>query len=342
MNDFLQKERFSLSLEQAIFEEPYRFEFFQLMRLLERIFRDKSPVGYNSLPENEVANFRSTLSLEFPASEVQEIKKFHDEILDRERTEVFVNFMGMLGLLGAMPMRYTELAAERARYGDTALWYFLDIFTHRAISLFYRAWVKYHFPVTYERGSDEFTEYVFCLIGLGTAGLRGRMFIDDESLLPYAGIINQKPHSAVALRNLIADYFEVSVNVIQFFGEWLELEEESLTRIGVQNNKIGINTIVGSRIWHNQSKFRLQIGPLTFKQYITFLPIGDAYKALKSIVKLFVGDEFDFDIQLKLRAKEVPSTILTTIAKRRPMLGWTSFLKTKPFTADADQLVLTG
>ena len=52
------------------------------------------------------------------------------------------------------------------------------------------------------------------------------------------------------------------------------------------------------------------------------------------------GDELDFDVQLKLRAKEVPSCILTTRAKRRPMLGWTSWLKTKPFKKDDDQLIV--
>jgi predicted component of type VI protein secretion system len=32
--------------------------------------------------------------------------------------------------------------------------------------------------------------------------------------------------------------------------------------------------------------------------------------------------------------------ILTTRAVRRPMLGWTTWLKTKPFKADDDQVVL--
>jgi predicted component of type VI protein secretion system len=45
-------------------------------------------------------------------------------------------------------------------------------------------------------------------------------------------------------------------------------------------------------------------------------------------------------VQLVLQAKQVPSTILTTRAKRRPMLGWTSYLKTKPFKHDDGQVVL--
>ncbi|GIU83139.1 MAG: type VI secretion system baseplate subunit TssG [Acidobacteria bacterium] len=325
------------ALIQKVLEEPYKFEFFQLVRLLEKALKERKPVGrYGVLPEEEIARFRSSLSFEFPASEVQEVRLNDDEI-----PEVTINFMGMLGLLGAMPIRYSELAAERARYGDTALWSFLDIFTHRAVSLFYRAWEKYKPAINYEHGNDNFTYYLFCLIGLGTDGLRpGRMGIDDEALLPYAGLIAQKPHSAVALKNIISDYFDVPVEVLQFQGEWIELGEENATKLGQSNNLLGVNAVIGTKIWDNQSKFRLRIGPIDFKKFQAFLPVGNAHKPLWEIIKFVVGIELDFDVQLKLKAKEVPSTILTTRAKRRPMLGWTSFLKSKPFTHDDEQLIL--
>ena len=63
---------------------------------------------------------------------------------------MFINFMGMVGIVGAMPIPYTELVVERARYGDTSLWSFLDIFTHRSGAyLFDRAdgedWIAQHF-----------------------------------------------------------------------------------------------------------------------------------------------------------------------------------------------------
>ncbi|MCS6873750.1 MAG: type VI secretion system baseplate subunit TssG [Pyrinomonadaceae bacterium] len=341
MNDILEKRKAQKNLYEKIMEEPYEFEFFQFIRLLKRIFSEQV-TSREKLSIDELVRFRSTLSLEFPASEIQEVKKRYDEVSGSEKLDVFVNFIGMLGVIGAMPMRYTELAAERARYGDTALWAFLDIFTHRAVSLFYRAWVKYRFPIGYEQGEDNFTDYLFCLVGLGMPSLRGKMHIEDESLLPYAGLITQRPHSAAALKNIISDYFDVNVEVLQFQGQWIELERENITFLGIANSHIGFNAIVGMRIWDNQSKFRLRIGPLGFKQYVAFLPVGSAHKPLKSIVRFFVGEEFDFDIQLVLKAREVPSTILTTRAKRRPMLGWTSFLKSKPFAQDDEQLIFRG
>ena len=327
-------------LNQILVDEPYRFEFFQAVRLLEKVRPERRAVGRNAMPHEEVVRFRSRVALDFPASEVHEINETVDAKTGDERLEMLVNFMGMVGVSGVLPQPYTDLVLDRVRHRDTAMWSFLDIFTHRAVSMFYRAWRKYRFPVGYERGNDEFTAYLYDLVGLGTKGLRGRMSLADESLLPYAGLIAQRPHSTNALENVLSDYFGTTVRVRQFFGQWLALDSADYTRLGNQNSILGESSIAGTRIWEQQSKFRVRLGPLDFKQFQEFLPNGSAYEPLRSIIRFMVGLEFDFDVQLLLRAQQVPSTILTTRALRKPMLGWTSFLKTKPFTADDEQVVL--
>ena len=327
-------------LNHELLDEPYRFEFFQAVRLLEKIYPEKLSVGRDALPHEEVVRFRSRPTLEFPASEVHEIKSSDDEFNDAKKLEIFVNFIGLVGAIGVLPTHYTELVAERARYRDTSLWAFLDIFTHRSISQFYRAWEKYRFPVQYERGNDDFTNYLFDFIGLGTKGLRNRLNLDDESLIPYAGLIIQKPHSASSLEQIISDYFGIPAKIEQFHGQWIDLDEESKTKVGLENSRLGYSTIIGTRVWDTQSMFRMKLGALSFIQFQAFLPNGTAHKSAVSIIKFMTGVEFDFDIQLKLKAKEVPSTILTTRAKRRPMLGWSSFLKTKPFKEDDEQVIM--
>ncbi len=327
-------------LNQELFDEPYRFEFFQAVRLLEKVFPERQPVGREASTTPEIVRFRSRIGLDFPASEIHELQETSDETVDEQHLEMFVNFMGMLGINGVMPTHYTEMAMERRRYRDMAMWSFMDIFTHRSVSMFYRAWEKYRFPVGYERGKDDFTEFLFDFIGLGTHGMRGRMSLADESLLPYSGIIAQKPHSAIALANILSDYFGIKAKIEQFFGQWLELDTESITTLGQANSSLGTSAIIGTRIWEQQSKFRVRLGAMTFKEFQDFLPNGAAHKSLKSIARFMVGLEFDFDVQLVLQAKQVPGTILTTRAKRRPMLGWTSFLKTKPFKKDDEQVIM--
>ncbi|MCW5960100.1 MAG: type VI secretion system baseplate subunit TssG [Pyrinomonadaceae bacterium] len=328
------------SLKNLLLDEPYRFEFFQAVRLLEKISSDKKPVGREALPDEEIVRFRSHVSFNFPASEIQ---KFQEDFVgesDEKKLEMFVNFMGMVGMSGVMPLPYTELVATRARYKDDAMWAFLDIFSHRMISMFFRAWEKYRFPIGYERGNDKFTSYLFDFAGLGTDGMRGRMSLEDESLLPYSGLIAQKPHSSNALANILSDYFGVSAKIIQFFGQWLDLDNNSITKLGSANSNLSRTAIIGTRIWDQQSKFRIRLGAMSFKQFQAFLPNGSAHEALKSIIRFMTGLEFDFDLRLVLKAKQVPSCILTTRAKRRPMLGWSSWLKTEPFKSDDDQVIL--
>lgn len=327
-------------LNQVLIDEPYRFEFFQAVRLLEKVYPEKRAVGRNAMPHEEVVRFRSRIGLDFPASEIHEIRETFDEQKQAEGHEMLVNFMGMAGVSGVLPQPYTDLMLDRIRHRDTAMWAFLDIFTHRSVSMFYRAWRKYRFPIGYERGNDDFTGYLFDLIGLGTKGLRGRMSLPDESLLPYAGLIAQKPHSCNAIENVLSDYFSSKVKARQFHGQWLDLEPQDYTKLGERNSRLGESAIVGTRVWEQQSKFRLKIGPLEFQKFQAFLPTGSAHGPLRSIVKLLVGHEFDYDVQLVLKKKQVPGSILTTRAQRRPMLGWTTFLKTKPFNADDEQVVL--
>ena len=326
-------------LNQKLVDEPYSFEFFQAVRLLERIYPDRKAVGGDALPNQEVVRFRSRIAFDFPPSEIHEIRTTIASNED-EYLEMIVNFMGMVGVSGVLPAHYTELTLERIRHRDTTLWAFLDMFTHRAVSMFYRAWRKYRFPVSYERGDDDFTGYIFDLAGLGSKGLRGRMAMDDESLLPFAGLIGQKPHSQNAIENIISEHFAVTAKLIQFFGQWLSLGAEDLTKLGRENSTLGNNAIIGARVWDQQSKFRVRIGPVDFTKFQAFLPNGTGHKALNSLVRFMAGDEFDFDVQLVLAAKSVPGTILTSRAVRRPMLGWTTWLKTKPFTEDDDQVVL--
>jgi type VI secretion system protein ImpH len=327
-------------LNQILADEPYKFQFFQAVRLFEKIFPEKRPVGRDAMPHEEIIRFRSRISLDFPASEIHEIRESTDEKTGNPKTEMLVNFMGMAGVSGVLPAHYTDLMLDRIRHRDTAMWSFLDIFTHRAVSMFYRAWCKYRFPIAYERGNDDFTAYLFDIGGLGTKGTRGRMSLPDESLLPYIGLIAQRPHSCNAIENILSDYFGIRASVKQFFGQWIALDSADYTRLGKKNSSLGESSIAGTQIWEQQSKFRVRLGPLSFKQFQAFLPNGSAYKPLRSILKFMVGLELDFDVQLLLQRKQVPGTVLTTRAQRKPMLGWTSFLKTKPFGADDEQVIL--
>jgi type VI secretion system protein ImpH len=281
--------------------------------------------------------FRTRVSLEFPASQIHELRE-----TDHGQTEMVVAFFGMTGPLGLLPHPYTELLLERTRRQDTALWAFLDLFNHRFISLFYRAWEKYRFPVAYERsGRDPFTEYLFDVIGMGTKGLTGRMSILDQRLLLYAGLIAQRPHSAAAIESILRHHFGVPVRIRQYFPQWLAVDEEFRTRLGAANSVLGENLICGDRIRNAQSKFRVRLGPMSLRAYLAFLPGGHSFSEVSDLTRFLTGMELDFDVQLVLAAAEVPECRLSAAAPTPPLLGWTTWLTTRPATENASPVVLS-
>jgi type VI secretion system protein ImpH len=333
-------------LDRVFFEEGYRFDFFQAVRVLERLYPNRSPVGYSAAPANEATRFRAHLSLAFPPSAI------HEVVPSKEQTEpdqMVVAFMGLFGSMGLLPRHYTELLIERVRHKDFALRDFLDLFNHRFVSLFYRAWEKYHFEAAYERerlrggsGYDPFSRFIFHLIGMGTAGLQGRLKSGDEVLLYYAGLAAQQPHSASALEATFGDYFGVPVEVVQFVGSWLPLDRESRTRLGASapSNQLGMTAILGSKFWDQQAGFRIVIGPMSFRQFREFLPSEPGFQPLVELTRFFSGLALDFEVQLVLKAAEVPFCRLTGRGSGALRLGWSSWLKTKEFTRDASDAML--
>lgn len=325
------------SLARELLDEPYRFGFFQAVRLLERIDPERVAVGHDVDATREAVRFRTRQTLNFPASEIYEISSEHDE---SQPPEMSVAFMGLTGPLGVLPHHYSELVMDRSRHNDTALWNFLDIFNHRMLSLFYRVWEKYRFPIAYERGSlDEFTQSLFGIVGIGTEKLRNRSSFNDQALIYYGGLIAQRPHSPSAIAAILSDHFGVTADIAQFEGQWLKLGDD-VTRLGQRQSALGVSTIAGSRVWDAQSKFRIKFGPLSFEKFRAFLPVGSAFKPAAELARLMVGIEYDFDFQLILDAEEVPRCVLASGSDTQPRLGWTSWLSTRPATRDDDQVVL--
>ena len=316
-------------------ETPQRFEFFQAVRLIERLLPDRAPVGRFVSPDKEVMRFNAHSAFPFPASQIQNI------LWDGDIPVLVVNFMGLTGPMGVLPLYYTEMIIDRVRNRDHGIREFFDLFNHRMISLFYQAWEKYRFTIAYERGErDKFSHHLMDLIGIGTSSLDKRLKVDDDSLLFYSGLLALRPRSEAAIKRIIEDYFDVTVHIEQFTGAWFRLSAKDLCvfdRANTESEQLGGGAVVGDEIWHQQSGVRLHLGPMPLNQYLDFLPTGTAYEPLRSLAKFAGRGELDFEVRLILKQEEVPSCELDGA----PRLGWTSWAKTQPMLADAGDTILT-
>jgi type VI secretion system protein ImpH len=286
-------------------------------------------------PHEDPLRFRSQLSLNFPASEVSDLKFEREGKVSAAGlplTEVQVTFMGLVGPSGVLPRPYTELLLERhIQYRDDAAHAFLDLFSHRMITLFYEAWQKYKFYIEYERnGTSNFDRYLLHLVGLGPQAQKqkfapGASPLRRELFSYFSGMFAQKPRNALNLQVMLGFYFSLPFKVCQFAGGWLKLDVSQCTQLGRKNAALGQSAVVGNRVWDYQSRVRIEIGPLNLADYQRFQPGTEDYQKLVELVRFYVGAHLDFQVAPTLKREAVP---LARLGRQGNVaLGWLGWLK---------------
>jgi type VI secretion system protein ImpH len=325
-------------VREMLEKDPWSVQFFQAVRLLERVYPERKPVGLFVTPSSEVVTFSSVPTLSFPASEIQNLQPGKDG-----RPLMSVNFMGLSCAVGALPHAYTEFLLERIRAKDRSPIDFLDIFNHRIISLFYRGWQKYRFYIAYERtgtGDDVISSRLLDLIGLGTESLTRRMDISDSACLYYVGLLSQRRSTAQGLKQLLEDYFEVPVTIGQFTGKWRRLPPTNLTFLrdaGIFSERLGMGTIVGDEAYDQHGAITVRLGPMSFDRYREFLPGARACTELRAWLRLYTNREFDFVVQLVLERDEVPPMKMGEDGVTASRLGLVSWVRNRPLNRDPDE-----
>jgi type VI secretion system protein ImpH len=318
--------------------EVFRVEFFQAVRLLEQMETERGPVGYFVTPGSEAVRFSALTSLSFPASQLYQMDRGPDG-----QPRLVVQFMGLCASVTILPHVYTEYLLVRLKEKDTAMAEFFDMFNHRMISLFYRGWEKYRFFVGYEtKEVGSITPRMMDLLGLGTEGLSQRSLLPDRAFLYYSGLLGGHNRSAAALKQILEDYFQVSITIVQFAGTWRYLPAVNQTVLEGSNRsseRLGIGTVVGSEVWDHHGRIRISIGPMGFDQYVSFLPGYGAHRDLEAWVKFYSNGQYEAEVQLILNRGEAPPCELGLRGKQEPRLGMASWLKTKPLVSDPGDAV---
>jgi type VI secretion system protein ImpH len=251
-----------------------------------------------------------------------------------------VYFFGLFGTDGPLPLHLTEYARDRKRNGrDPTLQRFADIFHHRMMSLFWRAWADSRPTVSFDRpAEDRYATYVGALAGLGMESMRQRDAMPDLTKLHFAGLLANQTRHAEGLAAILSAFFTMPVRVDSFVGAWLTMEAPDWTRLGgtPQTATLGGTALLGARVWSRQHKFRLVFGPLSLADYLRLLPGGQSFHRLIPIVRNYAGDTLVWDVNLVLKRDEIPDTVLG----RQGRLGWTTWLKPRRSEAPAADLFL--
>ena len=323
----------ALSLLRDLEAKPYRFELFQALRLLECYFPERPRLGTSVRPVEDAVRLGQEPSLAFaPAS----LASFQPAGSGPAHLRTFAP--GLFGPHGALPIHLTEHARDRIRnHDDETFAAFADLFHHRILSLFYRAWADAQPTVAHDRpASDRFATYIGSLFGLGLAGHRDRDAAPDLAKLHHAGLFGGGTRHPDGLASILSDYFDVPVAVEEFVGGWMEIPRPDRMVLGLDpaNGTLGVTATIGSHTYGCQQAFRLVFGPTTLEQYERVLPGQESLARLVALVRQYTGDELAWDLTLVLRHDEVPGVELGT----RGRLGYTSWIGRRSGSIDADDL----
>jgi len=303
-------------------QEGPTFDFFAAVRNIECAYPELPKVGTSAKPVEDPVRFCVEPSLAFPPSTIAKVAP--DALTNAER--MYVHFMGLLGPNGPLPLHLTEYTRDRQRNADDpTMARFFDLFHHRMLLFFYRAWAAGQPTANRDLpATDRFELYAGALVGLGLTSLRQRNAFPDLAKLFYAGRLAPHHRNAEGLAAIVGDFFALPARLQSFMGEWIDLPADRRWRLGADHNgtgRLGLSSMLGARTWTRQQKFRLVLGPLTRAKFQSMLPGGTALPKLTALVRNYVGDELRWDLRLIVKRRAEEPWIL---GKAR--LAWTTWL----------------
>ncbi|WP_256262516.1 type VI secretion system baseplate subunit TssG [Pseudomonas gingeri] len=326
-----------LALLEQLRQRPASFDFYAALRLVECAYPELPRIGQAQRPADEALRLGQQPSLAFEPAMLAGLESRGEG----RAPQLLMNFFGLLGANGPLPTHLTEYIRDRQRnMGDPTLARFCDLFHHRLISLFYRAWASAQPALSLDRPqADHFARYLGSLIGIGLPSLRARDAVPDVAKLHYAGRLGPQARNAAGLAAVLSDFFQVPVKVQEFVGHWMSLPADGLggLRSGPDAPVLGVTTVLGKKVWNTQHKFRLVMGPLDLEQTRRLLPGGESMRRLTDWVRQYAGLGLDWDVNLIVKKEQLPGLRLG----RDAPLGWTSWLSSKAPERDDRQLVVS-
>lgn len=279
----------------------YKQGFAPLLRYLDANAPLAARIGYSVSPKQDFARFGQTPLLHFHSSAFTKVK------FDRNSGEYKLknSYWGMLGINGPLPSHLTEYAIERNhRLKDNTFTEFLDVFNHRFISLFYRAWADAEPTVSHDRPEhDNFKQRLNTFSGESSASQD--TFGQSKNIHQYlAGLFSQKNRSGKALSQILSEYLHLEVNIQEFQGRWYDLQPNEQTQLGKNNVSLGVSSLIGTRTYQRSFNFSINIGPLDYSRYISLLNNKHGLKTIVELTQKAIGQEYEFSINIILKAHQ--------------------------------------
>ncbi|MDC9590241.1 type VI secretion system baseplate subunit TssG [Xenorhabdus sp. XENO-10] len=328
-------------------QTPWQFDLFQILRRIDAQSGEFYRLGTAPLPRYEPLRLGQKASMEFAPSTISKVRKLENSKL----YEMLIYSFGLFGPNGPLPLHLTEYAYSREyNYKDPTLGAFANLFHHRLITLFYRAWANAQPTSSLDRpDNQQFCHYMDCLIGTGLPAQQSFNSINNDATntdsiisnhtrYALAGHLSRQRHSAEGLRKILFFYFKIPVRIVQNIPQWLKTETKDQARLAAGRHipNLGKSAILGIAVYDIQHKFRIELGPLTRTEYDNFLPGQPKSQQVCDWVYQYLGIEYAWDIKLILDRSDITEMHLS---KTTMKLGLNSWLGKVKKTTHYDDLI---
>ena len=308
-------------LSQLLATEANRFGFFQAVQLIQRMAPSGSvPVGETGPLMSEAIRFTVNPNTVFHPSDIHHIEPRvvkNGAVYSRVQT----NFMGLFGSASPMGNFVTEDVLRADAQDDSSLRSFYDLFHHRLISLFFRAWKKYRFSAGFRTdASDPFTKRLLAFVGVDIWGAVSKHGLPPGDLLPLAALLSSRTRPArtlqIVLERLLPGY---KVQIEQFVARRVRLDDSQRVSLGKNNTSLGESLTIGRSVIDRSGAFRVVVGPVGYDVFEAFIPGGRHHERMRRVIEQFSGGILESELELRLSEKESPRFQLGT--RRGGVLG---------------------
>lgn len=314
----------------AVAERPWAHGFFALLRRLNAQYAELPRLGSARRPADEPIRLGQAAELSFAPAELHGVTPGRGGRPSR----LDVRFFGLFGPNGPLPLHLTEHARQRRQQGDESFSRFADLFHHRLLLLFWRAWAQAQPSVSLDRPDDPFGDQLGSLIGVGAPSLRGLDAAPDAARLYAAGLVSREARNAEGLETLLALQLGRPVRVECFAGSWMALDARERSRLGGGGagrgagrmaiaSRLGQGAVLGSQVWDRQHHIGLHVGPLDAEGFAELLPDGRRLPELVALLRFYGSDEWGCQLTLHL---DDEAAAPARLGRRPARLGWSAWL----------------
>jgi len=282
------------------------YNVWQAVYLGEIISKQLYPDRNDNILDQKGLNFRPYENYIYPPTDLRSVS-----FNDNELTFV-LNFLGLYGINSPLPRCYHEqIPMQQSIFGENEvpLQNFLDIFNNRFYWLNYQAWKKYKYYYHLREGKNNKTaQRINAFIGKGTNFVKKESKISHYTLLKFSGLLSNRVRNKAGLLIILNYIFTfIKIRIKEFVPKWVKIS--NVPQLGHADNseslRLGINSFLGNSALDYMSKICIEIGPISFEKYMTFIPNSENSNKLKELLTLYLNDGLEYDVKIILKSETI-------------------------------------